>query len=177
MLVVVNNGYIVSQSIQGDLSLLHGRLQQILHMIWQSQQGISDGTVPTDWFDSLTPGRFEWNFGKVIFKLILVIVGWGISCETAFRCMSLDLTDGKSTLVQVMAWCCQATSHYLRQCWPRSKSPYGVTRPQWVKTSDKHHPIRWVPWVHDSSWHFLLNKQPNIWPWRQKSNNFFILTQ
>ena len=30
--------------------------------------------------------------------------------------MSMDLTDDKSTLVQVMAWCCQATSHYLNQC-------------------------------------------------------------
>ena len=39
-----------------------------------------------------------------------------------------------STLVQVMAWCRQATSHYLNQCWPRSPTPYGVTRPQWVKT-------------------------------------------
>ena len=27
-------------------------------------------------------------------------------------------TDGKSTLVKVMAWCHQATSHYLSQCWP-----------------------------------------------------------
>ena len=42
-------------------------------------------------------------------------------------CLSLDLTDDKSTLVQVMAWCHQATSHYLSQCWPRSVSPYGVT--------------------------------------------------
>ena len=32
-----------------------------------------------------------------------------------------------------MAWCCQATSHYLSQCWPRSLSPYDITRPQWVK--------------------------------------------
>ena len=32
-----------------------------------------------------------------------------------------------------MPWCCQATSHYLSQCWSRSLSPYGVTRPQWVK--------------------------------------------
>ena len=47
--------------------------------------------------------------------------------------MSLDLTEHKSTLVQVMAWCRQATSHYLSQCWPRSMSPNGVTRPQWVK--------------------------------------------
>ena len=33
-----------------------------------------------------------------------------------------------------MAWCRQATSHYLSQCWPRSVSPYGVTRPQWVNS-------------------------------------------
>ena len=46
--------------------------------------------------------------------------------------MSLDLTGDKSTLLQVMAWCRQATSHYLSQWWPRSLLPYGVTRPQWV---------------------------------------------
>ena len=36
------------------------------------------------------------------------------------RWMSLDLTDDKPPLVQVMAWCHQATSHYLSQYWPRS---------------------------------------------------------
>ena len=40
--------------------------------------------------------------------------------------------DNKLSLVQVMAWCHQATSHYLSQCWPRSVSPYDITRPQWV---------------------------------------------
>ena len=44
----------------------------------------------------------------------------------------LNATD-KSILVQVMAWCHQATSHYLSKCWPRSKSPYGVTRSQWIQ--------------------------------------------
>ena len=48
--------------------------------------------------------------------------------------MSLDFTDDQSTLVQVMAWCHQATSRYLIQYWPRSLTPYGVTRPQWVKS-------------------------------------------
>ena len=33
-----------------------------------------------------------------------------------------------------MAWCHQATSHYLNQCWPRSLTPYSVTRPQWVNS-------------------------------------------
>ena len=31
-----------------------------------------------------------------------------------------------------MAWCQQASSHYLNQCWPRFMLPYGVARPQWV---------------------------------------------
>ena len=48
----------------------------------------------------------------------------------------LDCTDDQSTLVKVMAWCHQATSHYLSQCWPRSLAPYGITRPQWVKPVD-----------------------------------------
>ena len=74
--------------------------------------------------NSLTPGRFKVNFRWVIFKLILVVNGWGISCETALIWVSLDHTYDKSTLVQVMAWCRQATSYYLSQCWPRSLSPY-----------------------------------------------------
>ena len=69
----------------------------------------------------------------MIFKVILVIDGWGVQCQVALIWMSMDLTDDKSILVQVMTWCCQATSHYLNQCWPRSLSPYGVIRPKWVK--------------------------------------------
>ena len=48
--------------------------------------------------------------------------------------MPLDLTNDNSTLVQVMAWWRQAISHYLSQFSPRFMSPYGVTRPQWVKS-------------------------------------------
>ena len=57
---------------------------------------------------------------------------WGISYEVALRWMPLDLTDDKSALDQAIAWCRQATGHYLSPCWPRSMSPYDVTRPQWV---------------------------------------------
>ena len=66
---------------------------------------------------------------------------WGISCEIAISWMSLSLTDDKSPLVQVMAWCRQATSHYLSQCWPRFMSPNGITRPHWVKWN-------WLDWAH-----------------------------
>ena len=78
----------------------------------------------------------------IMFKWILVIDGWGTSCEITLRWMFLDLIDDNSTLIQVMARCGQVTSHYLRQCWPRYVSPYCVTRPQWVNNLlihvDKH---------------------------------------
>ena len=80
------------------------------------------------YFNSLA----HWH---VIFKQILVIDGWDISCEIALIWISPDFTDDQSTLVQVMAWCRQATSHYLSQCWPRSLSPYGITRPKWVNVA------------------------------------------
>ena len=74
----------------------------------------------------------HWPLGDFN-SLTLVNGGWGISYEIALRWMPQDLTDEKSTLVQVMAWCRQATSHYLSQCWPRSLSPYGVTTPNELK--------------------------------------------
>ena len=85
-------------------------------------------------FNSLAPGGFENIFQNVFFKLISWIDTLSNSCETALRSMPQNPSDDKSTLVQVMAWCRQAASHYLSQCCPRSLSPYGVTRPQWVKT-------------------------------------------
>ena len=92
--------------------------------------------------NSLTPGRFQRNIRKVIFQPILVMDAWSISCKIVLKWMPMDLTYGKSTLVQVMAWCCQAPSHYLSQCWPRSLSPYGVIRPQWV--------LSWPSQVHSA---------------------------
>ena len=102
----------------------------------------SNGFSRTQGINSLAPGKFEWNFGHVIFKHILVIAGWGISSEIAQIWMSLDFIDDQSILVQVMAWCRQAASHYLSQCWPRSLTPYGITRPQWVKMKQ----MRWSTW-------------------------------
>ena len=83
-------------------------------------------------FNSLAPERFQRNFWKVIFQLIFFIDVWSISCKIVLKWMPMGLTDGKSTSVQVMAWCRQAPSHYLSKCWPRSLAPYGVIRPQWV---------------------------------------------
>ena len=73
-------------------------------------------------------------FKNVIFNLALLIGIFKSFYDNVISWMPQDLTDDKSTLVQVMAWCHQATSHYLNQCWPRSPTPYGVTRPR----SDRH---------------------------------------
>ena len=99
---------------------------------YSTSSDVNTGIV-VRFLNSLDPGRFEWNFRYIMFKRILVTDGWGIACEIALIWMSLDFINDQSTLVQVMVWCRQATSHYLSQCWPRSMSPYNVTRPQWVK--------------------------------------------
>ena len=57
-------------------------------------------------------------------------------CQIVFRWLPDTLTNEKSILVQVKAWCHQATSHYLSECWPRSPSPYGIARPQWIHGID-----------------------------------------
>ena len=85
--------------------------------------------------------------------------------------MSLDLTDDKSTMVQVMAWCHQAPSHYLNQCWPRSLLQCGITRPQWVNMNlhtvcallwlDIYHLNPYRPRLHwqTTKWHCSLMYQ------------------
>ena len=80
--------------------------------------------------NSLDSGIPGCHLKTTIFNLV-ILTGIFTSSNVALRWMPWDLTDDKSTLVQVMTWCRQATSHYLSQCWPSSMSPYGVTRPQW----------------------------------------------
>ena len=70
------------------------------------------------------PSRCGTNFECIVFKLIIQNSSWGPCCEIALIWMPENSTNGESILVQVMAWCRQAPSHYLCQCWPRSMSPY-----------------------------------------------------
>ena len=81
----------------------------------------------------------HWPLGDVavISKLwFLKLISWThitcAACKIVVRWIPQNSIDDKSTLVQVMARCRQVTSHHLSQCWPRSMSPYGVTRLQWV---------------------------------------------
>ena len=58
----------------------------------------------------------ESTQGDVTVNLI-----WSFShsgCGIVLKWMPLDITNDRSKLVKVMAWCRQATSHYLSQGWP-----------------------------------------------------------
>ena len=58
--------------------------------------------------------------------------------------VSLNLTDDKTTSVQITAWCSQATSHYLSEYLINYMSPYGITRLQWVSIIYFHASNYWV---------------------------------
>ena len=62
-------------------------------------------------------------------------------------------TNDKSILVQVMT----APSHYLSQYWPSSMSPYGVTRPQWVKCMN---------WGNHEIWHEVNQCKGDFFSWK-----------
>ena len=96
--------------------------------------------------NSFAPGTSECDSKDEIFNLVLLIGIFRSSHDNALRWMPQDLTDDKSALVQVMAWCHQATSHYLSQCWLSPLSPYGIARPQWVKV---------MVWYYLATNHFL----------------------
>ena len=76
------------------------------------------------------------NYISIFFNLFLWMDILGTFCIIGFRWMPQIPIDDKSTLVQVMAWCHQATSHYLNLCWLRYVSSYGVTRPQWLNSGN-----------------------------------------
>ena len=81
---------------------------------------------------NLLTGRYGCNFASVISEDTLrnkvhehLWNGSQMNAQNTF--------DDKSTLAQVLACCLTTPCHHLSQCWPTSVSPYGVTRPQWVK--------------------------------------------
>ena len=97
---------------------------------WKPDRSRSCGGTSVNW---LGPGKYSSNFIKsMFFQPIIPNSRFSTRCEMSLMWMPQNLTDDKSTLHQRMVWCCEATIHYWSQCWPRSKSSYGVKRPQWV---------------------------------------------
>ena len=70
-----------------------------------------------------------WKFGLNLVLLSRIFRSYH---QNALRWMPLYLTDNKSALVPVIAYCHQATRRYMSRYWCRFMSSYGVTGPQWV---------------------------------------------
>ena len=120
------------------------------HSMW-----INTRQFTTNWYSVKST---HWPLGEaavcelVIFKLISRTDVLSISCVNALRWMPYNTLDERSTLAQVMAWCRQATSHYLSKHWPRSMLSYDATKPQWVKL------LSCIGW-------FILGKLWLLMPW------------
>ena len=69
--------------------------------------------------------NFQTHFSDLISHVFVM--------KLPFRGMPEAILDDKSTLVQVMTWCSQATTHYLSQSWPKSILPHGIIKPQCIK--------------------------------------------
>ena len=136
---------------------------------YRGKMSNSYSSLVTSWCPMLT----HWPRGdvSVILKVYFLTLHtekslwhplWQLHYEIALRWMPQTITNKKSTLVQVMAWCRQATSHYLSQHW--SMSSYGVTRPHWVNVivclacwagniQPLCYSILWfLPWINKQVW-------------------------
>ena len=124
--------YCAKQSVdmqQWEILLTNG---MAIEHIESSSEACQDGRMRLSlWLyyhciNSSAPGRPECDSKKLISNLVLLIGIFRSSHDNALRWMQQDLSDDESTLAQVMAcclttlvqvmtWCCQATSHYLSQ--------------------------------------------------------------
>ena len=89
-----------------------------------------DDTLPLNSLARGTSGcditnAFSTLFHRLVSSNILMVKPWYKWPQ--------NLTDDKWILVQITAWCRQATSHYQSQCWRYSMSAYDVISLQWAK--------------------------------------------
>ena len=128
--------------------------------------------------NSSAPGGFLQIFWKYCFQMqfLSLIYSFLLNLHCA-ACV-----DPKSTSFQVMAWCRQATSHYLSQCWHSFMLPYGVTRPQSVNTlrlkqNGHHFPYNILKWIflNENVW-ILINISLNLVP-MGPINNIPVMVQ
>ena len=91
----------------------------------------------------------HWPLGDIEYLQICIFKHLWYLEQFLWNCPQMIVTGDKSTLVQLMAWCHQATSHYLSQCWLRSMSPFGVTRPQWVNLNSQLTWLLVISWCKD----------------------------
>ena len=100
------------------LTCVDDEVTSFSNMMWLINEGQHDMVNSSiSWNDfllnSLFPGRCGSDSKCGIFKHVLVADILTVSCGNALRWISQYIMDDESTLVQFVAWCHQATSHYL----------------------------------------------------------------
>ena len=72
-------------------------------------------------YNTLRPEPNRWHLAGNILECVFLIENVDVFIQSLLK------------LVQVMAWCCRQTCHYLNQCCPQCLTSYGITRPRSVK--------------------------------------------
>ena len=78
--------------------------------------------------NSSSPEIYGSDFKCAIMQLIVMTDILSIASGITLRWIPQDFSNNKSVLVEVMAWCREATSHYLTQYWSSPILPYGITK-------------------------------------------------
>ena len=98
---------------------------------------------------SMAAEVWEWvsNFISYFIMCVITYPCW-IRVKTIHMCSSLFMI----ALADVMAWCHQASSHYLSQCWLGSLIAYVFTKLQCIKNN--------IPWINSEikQYNFLLSR-------------------
>ena len=102
----------------------------------------------------MSPGRH--NCKCVISEHMLQIKCLKTSHEIVLSWKPENTSDDESKLVQVMAWCHQATNQYLSQCWPRAMSP-SLCRSE-LRASLCHNELKSFPYIVDILCNYSTNK-------------------
>ena len=101
-----------------------------LHITDADRHLISNTNHITRWGIKFPPAESRintrgsgWKCESVVSEYVSQIVPMSSSCEIAMRQMPQNILDDKSTIVQVLAFCCQTTNRRLSQYWASSMSP------------------------------------------------------
>ena len=94
---------------------------------WRGALLFSDLRWINSWVNNHDPGDLRHHRADYDVAVMMQNCTMGTRCETAASWMPKKLINEKSILLQLLAWCCRPSSHYLSQCWLRCTLPYGIT--------------------------------------------------
>ena len=81
-------------------------------MVGFIEHNVNQNIMRDVWLNSFGRRKSSFDFMNLIFNDLLTDI-FRFSCNNALRLIPRHINDDKSTLVQMMAWWRQASSHYL----------------------------------------------------------------